>query len=80
MGNASAIRRAMFSREASRNVLLRYAWPLWEYSWRAPEKAGPYTLMVRATDARGRVQPAKHDPDHRNALVNHVLPVEVEVR
>jgi DMSO/TMAO reductase YedYZ molybdopterin-dependent catalytic subunit len=59
---------------------VRYAWRLWEYSWQAPEKAGAYTLMVRATDARGRVQPADHDPDRRNALVNHVLPVEVEVQ
>lgn len=59
---------------------VRYAWRLWEYPWEAPRKAGHYTVMVRATDARGRVQPMKHDPDRRNALVNHVLPVEVEVR
>ncbi len=59
---------------------VRYAWRLWEHEWRVPEMAGRYTLMVRATDARGRVQPMKHDPDRRNALVNHVLPVEVEVR
>ena len=59
---------------------VRYAWRLWEYPWQAPEKAGQYTLMVRATDARGRVQPEKRDPDRRNALVNHVLLTEVEVQ
>jgi hypothetical protein len=36
--------------------------------------------MVRATDARGRIQPEKRDPDRRNALVNLVLPTEVEVQ
>jgi hypothetical protein len=59
---------------------VRYAWRLWEYPWRTPGQAGRHTLMARATDARGRVQPVKHDPDRRNALVNHVLSVEVEVR
>ena len=59
---------------------VRYAWRLWEYSWQVPKKAGPYTLMARATDARGRVQPTKRDPDRRNAIVNHPLPIEVEVR
>jgi len=57
-----------------------HAWRLWEYAWQVPEKAGPSTLMVRARDARGRLQPAMHNPDHRNALVNHTLPIEVEVR
>src|SRR5436305_13838621 len=27
---------------------VRYAWRLWEYPWQAPEKAGHYTLLVRA--------------------------------
>ncbi|HEV3079947.1 MAG TPA: sulfite oxidase [Gemmataceae bacterium] len=57
-----------------------YAWRLWEYSWQTPQKPGSLTLMVRATDARGRAQPMKRDPDRRNALVNHVLPMEIEVR
>jgi DMSO/TMAO reductase YedYZ molybdopterin-dependent catalytic subunit len=59
---------------------VRYAWRLWEYRWQVPEKVGPYTLMARATDARGRVQPVEHDPGRKNALVNHTLPIEVEVR
>jgi DMSO/TMAO reductase YedYZ molybdopterin-dependent catalytic subunit len=33
-----------------------YAWRQWEYIWHV-EKAGRYTIMARATDARGRQQP-----------------------
>jgi DMSO/TMAO reductase YedYZ molybdopterin-dependent catalytic subunit len=59
---------------------VRYAWRLWEYPWQAPARTGRMTIMVRATDARGRSQPMKRDPDRRNAMINHVLPMEVEVR
>jgi DMSO/TMAO reductase YedYZ molybdopterin-dependent catalytic subunit len=34
----------------------RYSWRKWEYSWNAA--AGPTTIMARATDSLGRVQPA----------------------
>jgi sulfite oxidase len=33
-----------------------YAWRLWSYSWNAP-KLGTYTIMSRATDNQGRMQP-----------------------
>jgi DMSO/TMAO reductase YedYZ molybdopterin-dependent catalytic subunit len=56
-----------------------FAWRLWEYSWK-PAKAGKYTLMARATDKRGHVQPMERDPDRRNYMINFVLPVEVQVR
>jgi Mo-co oxidoreductase dimerisation domain len=56
-----------------------FAWRLWEYPWK-PAKAGKYTLMARATDKRGRVQPMERDPDRRNYAINFVLPVEVQVR
>jgi DMSO/TMAO reductase YedYZ molybdopterin-dependent catalytic subunit len=56
-----------------------FAWRLWEYAWRKPA-AGQYTLMARATDSRGRVQPLERDPRRRNYVVNHVLPTPVEVR
>ncbi len=59
---------------------VRHAWRLWEHAWQVPEKVGAYTLLVRATDERGRVQPMKRDPDRRNAIVNHVLPIDIEVR
>ena len=56
-----------------------HAWRLWEYSWR-PARAGRHTLMARATDRRGRTQPMQHDPDRRNTMISHVVPIEVEVR
>lgn len=57
-----------------------YAWRLWDYDWETPAQAGHYTLMARATDARGRSQPMAREKDRRDAMITHVLPVEVEVR
>src|SRR5437868_10650614 len=34
----------------------RYAWRLWDYVWKAPS-AGTHTIMSRATDDSGRIQP-----------------------
>jgi DMSO/TMAO reductase YedYZ molybdopterin-dependent catalytic subunit len=59
---------------------VRYAWRRWEFAWQPLGKPGPCVLMARATDARGRVQPMTRDPDRRNGIVSHVLPIEVEVR
>ncbi len=35
----------------------KYAWRLWSYHWKAPQ-AGDFTLLSRATDNQGRLQPA----------------------
>jgi DMSO/TMAO reductase YedYZ molybdopterin-dependent catalytic subunit len=35
-----------------------YAWRMWEYAWR-PEGTGRATLLSRATDTRGEVQPER---------------------
>ncbi|MBV8234185.1 MAG: sulfite oxidase [Acidimicrobiia bacterium] len=59
---------------------VRYAWRFWEYAWQTPARAGRYPVMARATDGRGRVQPTKRDEDRRDAVISHVLPIEVEVR
>ncbi len=59
---------------------VRFAWRLWEFRWDVSKAAGKYTLMSRATDARGRQQPASHDVDKKAYMVNHTLPVEIEVR
>jgi len=44
-----------------------------------PAQAGRVALLARATDARGNVQPMQRDTDRRNYMINHVLPVEVDV-
>jgi len=41
--------------------------------------AGAYTLMARATDTSGAVQPFAYDLDLNGFEVNHVQPVRVEV-
>jgi DMSO/TMAO reductase YedYZ molybdopterin-dependent catalytic subunit len=55
------------------------AWRLWEFEW-MPGKPGRYTLLARATDSRGRTQPDQRDPDCGTYMINHCLPIEVEIR
>jgi DMSO/TMAO reductase YedYZ molybdopterin-dependent catalytic subunit len=57
-----------------------FTWRRWEYLWQTSDKTGRRTLLARATDARGQVQPMKRDDDRRDAVISHVLPIEVEVR
>ena len=57
----------------------RHAWRFWRFDWQVPTTAGRRTLMARATDARGRTQPAERNPDHGTYLIDHVLPIEVDV-
>lgn len=59
---------------------IRNAWRLWEYDWEVPTKPGKATLLARATDSEGRTQPTERDQDRRSYIVNHLLPIEVEVR
>jgi DMSO/TMAO reductase YedYZ molybdopterin-dependent catalytic subunit len=56
------------------------AWRLWEYDWKTPAQSGKATLIARATDSKGVTQPVERDPDRGTYLINHLLPVEVEVR
>jgi DMSO/TMAO reductase YedYZ molybdopterin-dependent catalytic subunit len=58
----------------------RHTWRFWEYDWTTPMRPGPYTLLARATDDRRRVQPMERDEDRRDAMINHVQPVSVQVR
>jgi DMSO/TMAO reductase YedYZ molybdopterin-dependent catalytic subunit len=56
------------------------AWRLWEFNWQTPPQPGKQTLMARATDSLGRTQPLQRDPDCGTYMINHLLPIEVEVR
>jgi hypothetical protein len=56
------------------------AWRLWEFDWKTPSNAGRYTLLARATDSRGRAQPDKRDADGGTYMINHCLPIEIEIR
>ena len=56
------------------------SWRLWEFNWKTPARAGKATLVARATDSNGRTQPIERDPDRGTYMINHLLPIEVEVR
>src|SRR5262249_36132483 len=57
----------------------RYAWRRWKFDWLTPKKPGQYTLLARAKDASGVVQPAEHDQSYGVYVINHSLPIEVFV-
>jgi sulfite oxidase len=56
----------------------RYAWRLWSYDWKAG-RGGDYTIMSRATDSQGRVQPMAADWNPSGYLNNSVDQVKVHV-
>jgi DMSO/TMAO reductase YedYZ molybdopterin-dependent catalytic subunit len=56
-----------------------FTWRFWEYEWQAPQTRGSVNLMARARDDHGRLQPLERVPDRRNYLINHVVPVPVEL-
>lgn len=59
---------------------LRNAWRLWDYDWAVPATPGKVVLMARATDSKGRTQPADHHDDCGSYLIHHWLPIEVVIR
>jgi len=58
---------------------LRHAWRRWMFDWLTPKKPGRYTLLARAKDANGNIQPDKHDQHYGSYVINHPLPIEVFV-
>jgi DMSO/TMAO reductase YedYZ molybdopterin-dependent catalytic subunit len=57
----------------------RHAWRRWKFDWLTPKQPGQYTLLARAKDANGGVQPNEHDPNNGTYVINHPLPIEVLV-
>lgn len=56
------------------------AWRLWEFDWKTPSNAGKAVLTARATDSTGQTQPLDRDWDRGTYMINHLLPIEVEIR
>ena len=56
------------------------AWRFWEFNWKTPTAPGKQTLVARATDSLGQTQPAHRDPDRGTYMINHLLPIVVEVK
>jgi DMSO/TMAO reductase YedYZ molybdopterin-dependent catalytic subunit len=57
----------------------RHAWRRWKFDWMVPNAPGPYTLLARARDANGAVQPDQHDECYGSYVINHPLPIQVFV-
>jgi hypothetical protein len=55
------------------------AWRFWEFPWTTPAEPGDYTLMARATDSAGQTQPASRHQEYGTYMINHVLPIRVQV-
>jgi len=56
------------------------AWRFWEFNWKTPTTPGNQTLIARATDSLGQTQPAHRDADRGTYMINHLLPIVVEVK
>jgi DMSO/TMAO reductase YedYZ molybdopterin-dependent catalytic subunit len=56
-----------------------YTWRLWGYSWKAP-RAGDHTIMSRATDRAGRIQPDSVPWNPSGYLINVVDKVKIHVQ
>jgi Mo-co oxidoreductase dimerisation domain len=57
----------------------RHAWRRWRFDWLTPKKPGQYTLLARARDADGTVQPGQHDWNYGSYVITHLLPIDVLV-
>ena len=57
----------------------RHAWRRWKFDWPTPKQPGQYTLLARAKDANGTVQPDEHDWNYGSYVITHLLPIEVMV-
>ena len=61
--------------EAAKN-----AWRFWEFLWKTPTRPGKYTLIARAGDSAGKTQPKDRVAGYGTYMINHWLPIDVEVR
>jgi DMSO/TMAO reductase YedYZ molybdopterin-dependent catalytic subunit len=56
-----------------------FCWRHWEYTWAVPKTTGPAKLIAKATDTQGNTQPKDRNPDRRTYMINHWVPVDVEI-
>ena len=57
----------------------RHAWRRWKFDWLTPKNPGKHTLLARARDANGMLQPGEHDLNYGSYVIKHSLPIEVFV-
>ncbi len=56
-----------------------HAWRRWKFDWLTPKEPGQYTLLARAKDADGLIQPDKHNQNYGTYVINYPLPIDVFV-
>ena len=56
-----------------------YPWRRWEFNRVTPNKPCRCTLLFRAKDKSGNVQPDHHDENYGSYVIDHLLPIEVFV-
>lgn len=59
---------------------IKNAWRFWEFAWQTPAEPQRCRLIARATDSAGRSQPRERVVDYGTYMINHWLPVEVNIR
>ncbi len=55
------------------------AWQRWESLWKVPNARGECVLMSRATDSEGRVQRMSHDATYEGYVIDHAIPIRVQI-
>jgi DMSO/TMAO reductase YedYZ molybdopterin-dependent catalytic subunit len=68
-----------WSRAELESERARYAWRLWNYTWKAPEP-GDYIVMSRATDSRGCRQPQVATWNPGGYLYHAIDQIKIHVR
>jgi DMSO/TMAO reductase YedYZ molybdopterin-dependent catalytic subunit len=68
-----------WSRAELESECARYAWRLWNYTWKAPEP-GDYIVKSRATDSRGCRQPAVATWNPGGYLYHAIDQIKIHVR
>jgi DMSO/TMAO reductase YedYZ molybdopterin-dependent catalytic subunit len=59
---------------------VKNSWRLWEYEWQTPVEVRRHVLMARATDSSRVTQTNERSSDRGTYMINHLLPIEVQVR
>ena len=55
------------------------SWRLWSFQWLVEGPLGKRTIVVRATDSLGQIQPLVRDGKCQSYIIDHSVPVEIDV-
>jgi DMSO/TMAO reductase YedYZ molybdopterin-dependent catalytic subunit len=55
------------------------SWRLWSFQWVASGPAGSRSILARATDSHGRIQPAVRNGNCHSYIIDHSSPVDIQI-